>query len=148
VSPPPGYELPHGLYSLTVGGLAVGGSVTLQVSLPAPVPVGTVWLKLVGGSWQAIPIGSDDGDNVITITLTDGGQGDADGAANGVVQDPGGPAVPQTPTPTPSALPQGGGALPRTGGPWLWLAVLGAVLLTLGMILWWAVKVGLLKWRH
>lgn len=104
VPAPQGYSLPHGLYSLTAAGLPPGASITVQVTLPAPAPVGTVWLKLLGGSWVALPVGDDDGDNVITITLTDGGQGDADGTANGVIADPGGPAIPQeqpTPTPTP-----------------------------------------------
>lgn len=91
--PPAGYSLPHGLYAFTVSGLAPGSSVTITITLPQPAPVGTVWLKQVNGSWLVLPVGSDDGDNVITITLTDGGQGDADGVANGVVSDPGGPAV-------------------------------------------------------
>jgi hypothetical protein len=83
VSPPSLYQLPHGVYSLTVEGIAPGTSITIQVRLPSPAPVGTVWLKLIGGRWVALPVGSDDGDNVITVTLTDGGQGDADGVANG-----------------------------------------------------------------
>jgi hypothetical protein len=94
VSPPSLYQLPHGVYSLTVEGIAPGASITIQVRLPSPAPVGTVWLKLIGGRWVALPVGSDDGDNVITVTLTDGGQGDADGVANGVITDPGGPAIP------------------------------------------------------
>jgi hypothetical protein len=88
------YQLPHGVYSLRVEGLPRGASVTIQVRLPSPAPVGTVWLKLIGGRWVALPVGSDDGDNVITVTLTDGGQGDADGVVNGVITDPGGPAIP------------------------------------------------------
>ena len=88
------YQLPHGVYSLRVEGIAPGASVTIQVRLPSPAPVGTVWLKLIGGRWVALPVGSDDGDNVITVTLTDGGQGDADGVVNGVITDPGGPAIP------------------------------------------------------
>jgi hypothetical protein len=94
VPPPADYELPHGLYSIAVSGLTPGDTVTLAVILPSPAPVGTVWLKLVGIRWAALPVGDDDGDNVITITLTDGGQGDADGVANGVITDPGGPAIP------------------------------------------------------
>jgi hypothetical protein len=78
---------------LTVSGLAPGSSVTITITLPQPAPLETVWLKQVNESWLVLPVGSDDGDNVITITLTDGGPGDADGAANGVVTDPGGPAV-------------------------------------------------------
>ena len=34
-------------------------------------------------------LGSDDGDNVLTLTITDGGPGDADGVANGQIVDPG-----------------------------------------------------------
>ena len=94
VPPPAGYELPHGLYSITVSGLTPGATVTIDVILPTPLPIGAVWLKLIGNSWVALPVGDDDGDNVITITLTDGGQGDADGVANGVIIDPGGPAIP------------------------------------------------------
>jgi hypothetical protein len=36
-------------------------------------------------------LGSNDGDNILTLILTDGGQGDADGVANGTIVDPGGP---------------------------------------------------------
>jgi hypothetical protein len=41
-----------------------------------------------------LPIGSDDGDDTITVTLTDGGQGDADLTANGQIIDDGGPGLP------------------------------------------------------
>ncbi len=94
VAVPPEYELPHGLYSVTVSGVNPGSSVTLTVTLPESVPEGTVWLKRWGSSWTAMPVGDDDGDEVITMTLTDGGAGDGDGVADGVIRDPGGPAVP------------------------------------------------------
>jgi len=38
-------------------------------------------------------MGSDDGDPVITITLVDGGLGDDDGTANGVIVEQGGPGM-------------------------------------------------------
>ena len=38
-------------------------------------------------------MGSDDGDNVITITLVDGGWGDDDGTGNGLIVDQRGPGV-------------------------------------------------------
>jgi hypothetical protein len=38
-------------------------------------------------------MGSDDGDDVITITLVDGGLGDDDGTADGVIVDQGGPGT-------------------------------------------------------
>jgi hypothetical protein len=43
--------------------------------------------------WYQVPLGSNDGDNVITIRLQDGGIGDADGEANGWIIDQGGPAT-------------------------------------------------------
>jgi hypothetical protein len=42
--------------------------------------------------------------NVITITLVDGGLGDADGLANGTIVDPGGPGAPPVPIPASSSL--------------------------------------------
>ena len=91
---PGGLTLPHGLFNFTITGLTPGQSVTLTVTLPSPVPMGSLWWKvnLTAGnnSWYSIPIGDDDGDNVVTITLTDGGLGDNDGLANGVIVDPSG----------------------------------------------------------
>ena len=45
-------------------------------------------------------LGDDDGDNVLTSTLTDGGLGDSDGLANGTIVDPGGPGIPQQAPPS------------------------------------------------
>lgn len=42
-------------------------------------------------------MGSNDGDNIITITLTDGGLGDDDNIVNGVILDAGGPGYPKPP---------------------------------------------------
>jgi hypothetical protein len=54
--------------------------------------MGAKWWKYRDGRWYSLPIGSDNGDNIITITLTDGVfPGDADGAVNGQITDPGGP---------------------------------------------------------
>jgi len=79
------------MFSFNVTGLIPGQEVTVTVKLPGPVPVGSVWWKYQGGSWYWLPIGSDDGDDTITVTLTDGGQGDADLTANGEIIDDGGP---------------------------------------------------------
>jgi hypothetical protein len=38
-------------------------------------------------------IRGNDGDNIITLTIRDGGFGDADGVANGTIVDPGGPGI-------------------------------------------------------
>ena len=83
--------LPHGLFSFNITGLAAGQNVTITVELPDPVPLGTKWWKYQNGSWYWLPIGSDDGDNIVTVTLQDGVlPGDEDSIA-GQITDDGGP---------------------------------------------------------
>jgi hypothetical protein len=96
---PAGVTFPHGMFSFKVTGLPTTppgypATVTITVTLPSAVPVGTRWYKwhaTVG--WISLPIGSDNGDNVITITITDNGIGDFNPTA-GVILDPGGPGSP------------------------------------------------------
>jgi parallel beta-helix repeat protein/YD repeat-containing protein len=89
----PNIEFTHGFFSFNITGLTPGQTVNVTITLPADVPVGDLWWKVNttagNNTWYSLPIGDDDGDN--TITLTDGGVGDNDGAANGIVRDPGGP---------------------------------------------------------
>jgi parallel beta-helix repeat protein len=91
---PVGLTLPHGLFSFTITGLTPGQSVTLTITLPSQVPIGSLWWKVNttagNNTWYSLPIGDDDGDNVVTITLTDGELGDNDGVANGIIVDPSG----------------------------------------------------------
>jgi len=89
VTPP--VELPHGMFSFTICCLDPGQTVTLTVTLPAAVPVGTVWWKYQNGGWYSLPNLSDDGDAIMVISLTDGGSGDGDGTADGNIIDDGGP---------------------------------------------------------
>ena len=95
---PGGLTLPHGLFNFTITGLTLGQSVTLTITLPSPVPVGGKWWKVNmtagNNTWYSLPIGDDDGDNFVTIILADGGLGDNDGAANGVIVDPSGIGIP------------------------------------------------------
>lgn len=91
--PPAGVMFPHGMFSFTICCLTPGETVTLTITLPSAVPVGTKWWKYQSGAWYSLPIGSDDGDNTITITLADGGTGDEDTVA-GQITDPGGPGNP------------------------------------------------------
>ena len=79
----------------------------VAITLPDAVPVGTQYWKYIGSAWVQIPIGSDNGDNVITIQLTDGGPGDADGLADGTIVDPGGSGTPPTPPEVPAMTPIG-----------------------------------------
>ncbi len=91
----PKLVFPHGFFSFNVTGLTQGQTVVVTITLPDNVPVGTEYWKYhaAEGGWIRIPMGSDDGDNILTITLVDGGLGDDDGIANGVIVDQGGPGV-------------------------------------------------------
>ena len=98
VTPPslPSVTFPHGMFSFQICCLTPGQSVTLTVTLPSNVPVGTVWWKYDNGRWYSLPNLNDNGDNIMVIRLTDGGVGDSDGAADGFITDPGGPGNPMT----------------------------------------------------
>jgi hypothetical protein len=86
-------NFPDGLFSFTITGLSNGQTVTVTITLPSPVPVGTqYWKYHVPEGWINVSslLGDNDGDNVLTLTLTDGGLGDDDGTANGLIDDQGG----------------------------------------------------------
>lgn len=117
----------HGLFSFTNCCLTAGSSATITISLPSAVPAGTQYWKYGPTSsdpfdhWYQMPMGSDDGDSVITITLTDGGPGDDDLVANGEIVDQGGPGWPG---PTSGAGGESVAALPG-----FWAGVVAAVAL-------------------
>lgn len=95
--PPAGLILPYGYFSYSITGLnPSGSSATIVMILPAPAPTGVQYWKCQNGAWINVTslLGDNDGDIVLTLTLTDGGLGDADGQANGTIVDPGGVAIP------------------------------------------------------
>ena len=94
-SNPSGYYLPYGMFSYNISELAAGASVRVTVRFPNPIPLGTKYFKCINGvivDCSAFTTRIDE--YTLQLTLTDGGQGDADGIANGVIVDPGGPAFP------------------------------------------------------
>jgi len=88
----PAIAFPHGFYSWTVTGLTPEQTITVDMTFPSAMPIGTEYWKVIGGVWidATFALGSDDGDNILTLTVTDGGPLDADGATNGEISDPGG----------------------------------------------------------
>ncbi len=92
---PAGVTFPRGLFSFNITGITPGTTVTVTITLPSAIPAGAQYWKCQNGIWIDCTslLGSNDGDNVLTLTLTDGGLGDADGIANGTIVDPGGPAA-------------------------------------------------------
>jgi len=93
--PPPHLTLPVGLVDFQVTGLAPGATRTVSLYPPSTAGV-TGYAKYDEGSgtWSQLPA-----DRVavladrVEITLTDGGIGDDDGMADGVITDPGGIVV-------------------------------------------------------
>lgn len=84
-------QFPYGMFSFKVTGLSAGQTVTLNVTLPGPVPVGTKWYKYNGGAWDPMDIGSDNGDNFITVTLQEGVLPDDEDTDPNQITDQGGP---------------------------------------------------------
>jgi hypothetical protein len=101
VPPPPGVTLPLGVFSFEIQGVTAGAMITVEMTLHGPI-VPPAYYKF--GTEPGDPqehwwefdfdgtTGAEVNGNVITLMLVDGGRGDADGLANGIIADPGGPA--------------------------------------------------------
>jgi hypothetical protein len=92
---PPNFNFPHGFFSFTITNIIPGATVTITIILPSNMPTSTQYWKCINGQWVNCSsiLGSNDGDSILTLTLTDGGPFDADRLANGIIVDPGGPAI-------------------------------------------------------
>ena len=101
-SAPPGVTFPQGLLKFTTGGCApAGATLAFTIVYPQSLPPGTVYWKYgptaltPAPHWYPLPatiVG-----NTVTFSITDGGLGDDDLAANGVIVDQGGPGIPAGP---------------------------------------------------
>jgi hypothetical protein len=86
----PDLVFPHGFFSFNITGLSPGETVTVNITFPTNIPANSqFWKYHVPEGWINVTslVGSNDGDNFLTLTLTDGGLGDDDGIANGVIID-------------------------------------------------------------
>jgi len=117
----PDLDFRHGFFSFRITGLTPCASetVVITITLPAAVPVGTQYWKCHDGAWLDVTslVGDDDGDNVLTLTLTDGGLGDDDGECNGEIVEPGGPGQRPLKTLTVNKAEVGGGSGTVTSEP-------------------------------
>lgn len=82
-----------GLVQYQVEGVTPGGTATASVSFPSGIPSGSRLYKVDRNGFQEWTNANVSG-NRVTLILTDGGDGDADGTVNGVIVDPLGVAVP------------------------------------------------------
>ncbi|MFN7916317.1 MAG: choice-of-anchor tandem repeat GloVer-containing protein [Vicinamibacterales bacterium] len=100
-APPGGVTFPYGAMAFDVYDVPVGGTITIGISTPTPV---SGYWKLNANVWSRFG-GGVSTTGGLTLTLTDGGPGDADGVANGVIVDPGALGVVVSAPPTASAGP-------------------------------------------
>lgn len=116
---PAGMSLPFGLLSYEVHGVTPGGSVAVTIRFPS-IPASARLFKYdaATGFVDITAQATFSGGAQAVVVLVDGGIGDADGEANGVIVDPLALAVPP-PAPT-----GGGGGGGSPGLPLLWLLAL------------------------
>ena len=92
-----GFIFPYGMFSYNVTNLTPGATVTVTITTPTTIPMGSKVFKCQNGNLVDFSAFSTQIDaNTFRLTLRDGGQGDADGLANGTIVDPCGPAYPAT----------------------------------------------------
>ena len=104
---PASTSCPYGAVRFEIDNLALGATVDVTLTFPGNVSTDARYYKIhpVRG-WVEIPFGSNDGDNTIILTLTDGDPDlDADGLQNGKIVDPGAVTVASA-----SASSSGGGS--------------------------------------
>lgn len=89
----PSTSFKFGLIAFTCEGVTIGGTITISLNMPESVPTTAKYFIFdAANGWldMTASLTSHDGDSEVFLTLTDGGTGDLDGVANGVVVDPGG----------------------------------------------------------
>lgn len=126
--PPPGTDLTYGLIKFRLSNIFPIGN-TVQVLLePQHAITGIFKYDLMKG-WHAANA-TNNGNGTWWLTLTDGGDGDADGIVNGIIVDPSGLVTGTTPTSTLQLGDSGGG-----GGCFIATAVFGSGLAPQAQIL-------------
>jgi len=88
---------PDGLISFRLNGIETGGEATVTLTFPTAFADDPKYYKVNDtGFYELIyPYAAFSNDRkTVTLKITDGGIGDSDGVANGVIVDPGGVAVP------------------------------------------------------
>jgi hypothetical protein len=107
----PDMNFPYATVKFDITGLDQGQTVEVTMMFPGDIPVTARYYKIDPASgWHEIPFGDNDGDNTITLTLTDGDPTtDADGRQDGTITDPGAVALSSQSSPAASTDSGGGG---------------------------------------
>jgi len=97
--PPAGVTFPQGLFDVDLTTGTAGSMATVVITYPTAIAAGSVYYKFgptaanATPHWYIYPNAVISG-NTVTLTLTDGQDGDTDLTANSHIHDPGGPALP------------------------------------------------------
>ena len=99
--PVPGVNMAAGEFNFSVIGLTDGAHITVSYILPDSFVPNTFYKFNETDGWFEFlyDAGTDTGakydatNNVLVVHFVDGGRGDADGVANGIIVDPGAPAI-------------------------------------------------------
>jgi len=89
-APPASILLVDGVISFTISNCTPGATVALTMDYGVTLPAGSKFWKS-GTPWYQLP--ATVAGTMVIFSLTDGGMGDADGAANGTIVDPSGAAT-------------------------------------------------------
>ena len=114
-------DMPLGMVKYDLQGVAVGGIAVVDLALPeGQTPTTFYKQNTTTGAIEPFEFDGQTGalvnGNKITLYLQDGGRGDDDGVANGVIADPGGPGDPPPPPPPGGGDPPPGAGDPPPGG--------------------------------
>ena len=150
-----GFDRFGGIFDFEVRGLNPGGTATVVVPLQSGIPAQasyrkfsarTGWTNFVETTNDVLATApSNDGQcpglssdvwapglnafhACVRLTLSDGGPNDADGVADGVIRDPGGPGVPVSAAAPPSGPSDDIGGSGRLGAILLWVLLLAGML--------------------
>ena len=97
-NPPANFDFPYGVFEFRAEECDVGATIEIVLQFPQALPSDTKHWKLIDGTWEDWTDRVSIVGNKITFSITDGGEGDADGEANGVIIDPSGPGTPSSVT--------------------------------------------------
>ncbi len=112
---PAGYTFPNGVVTYVVAGLMPGGTANVVITYPSAIPANSRIFKVDSAGYHEFP-GAVINGNTVTLTLRDGGEGDADGLPNGSIDDPVAVATPLAAVTPPAPAPAASGAESVGGG--------------------------------
>ena len=96
IDPPANQNFLYGVFEFVAEQCEIGSTIQITLAFPATLPPDTKHWKRIDGAWVDWTDRVTIAGNTIRLEVTDGGEGDTDGVANGIIADPSGPAIAST----------------------------------------------------